>query len=929
MQTHKPNYVLHNVAINFAAQHAPTALKVASIPGGLHAMVCDIYGVDGVDMKTASALIAQRHASDYVTNREALLNVEDVKEAMDFDSIPVPNYQYVPQGVSRDAWYGLHVEKCAKLVEAMDIATRGNWPTIVRELKVAHDFLAEDAYDYFCAKSQKIAKDMSEDLDSVGPEVKVAFMGTVTNAASNFFSNPTVRDAGHKLLTGAALGTGVGLTAAPLISHFAGNAAEQAMQNAKRRALETAAGTAGIAVGANQINNILNRITKQASCSSEHKESMSVSEVVDKLDGKGMAKKKEVEDKKEAAFAKLAMAMYLEQNVDNKKPHADAFRQQFKVAAIHSLHDLMSLSGNTVDLNAYGFKIAYDEDFAHNVGGVAGGLAGGLAGYGLGGVGAGLVGGVAGALGGARAGSGLPRTLDSGDAAGTAAALGRGALTGVGTFAGAGLLAPHAANLGGAIGGPMGRGIGGLLGLLGGGYLGHQLGNAAGDYVLPEKQASETQEDYRGSTTGALAGGALGALAGASRGYIPITATLGALGGAYGLPALLGSDQEGESSLANRAGRAALTGGGAVAGGLGGGFLGTRLGQSIARGGGPNSARWLGGLLGMALGGDIGGHSGRALANHLLPGNKQAAFDEEAAGTGANIGTVLGGLAMAHLNRGDPVGMLTAAIAGGIGGRVAGRDVGGNMDDGAARAVGRGALTGLGGLLGAQAGFTGGSWLGHILNASRYGLSPGSVLGGIVGAGLGAYGGGRLGSGVGDWALSKQAAVDEEFEPLSAFNPVAYRKRRRERAIQSLDGQPLLSHGQTWGGVAGATAGALAQNSNPMQKRFMQYLTQLSSGGHVPGAAGRLGLTAALPIALTSAGIGLGGGAETGDWGHAGKSVAGSLLGAGAGGVLGGTIGHGLTLGSKNPFTRMVAPALAAALGSAAGAYGGHRVATS
>ena len=466
----------YNVVHNFALAQAPAAMRVASRPGGFNKLASVMCGVREIDLPVAAALLSNYKGSLVQQTKNAAASFNELCEIVGNPDVPstikVATHLDIPQGVDATAWNLVNVEKCGKLCEAAAIAQQGNWPKLASALIKKHDEIAIRTYDFFSAKVAYDQEARSFQVKEAG-----ATANALWDAAKSVYANPGVRDIGKKLLGGAAVGTGLGLTAVPLAMHYGGNKAEELMDSARNKALQTAAGTAGIAVGANQLDNLLSRFTrgKEAGCASHTDNGRGVpattSDLSNKLTGKGQ--------KKTAAFMKLAMATLFEQLVDSKKDHNDALRNHFKIAAIHGLHELMIHTGNVLSAT----KVAGDDtpDSKVTLGTGLGTLGGYGAGHGLGY----LLGKIPGGSANARAAAGVATLLGSTLAGGhigkgiEGGNIGEEALRGLG-HAGA---AAGGLGLGAGLGHLANKMLGGrygtllpLLGAIGGSLTGHSVG---------------------------------------------------------------------------------------------------------------------------------------------------------------------------------------------------------------------------------------------------------------------------------------------------------------------------------------------------------------------------------------------------------------------------------------------------------------------
>ena len=103
---------------------------------------------------------------------------------------------------------------------------------------------------------------------------------SMADAATGAFNRgkQIFNDRKGQLATGALVGTGATVPAVVGGKHLINEAEESAQrttEDARNKALQTAAGTTALAVGGNQINNLLNQGTKQASVNGVNKDLMS------------------------------------------------------------------------------------------------------------------------------------------------------------------------------------------------------------------------------------------------------------------------------------------------------------------------------------------------------------------------------------------------------------------------------------------------------------------------------------------------------------------------------------------------------------------------------------------------------------------------------------------------------------------------------
>lgn len=226
---------------------SPTAMKVAA-HGRLDMLAAGVYGLDSVTEDEVVPLMALRQKLAKNRTKEAMLNVYDLVEGMGGQPVKLAAYQQFPQGVMPEAWNFVRVEKAAKLFEIADLQMRAGQKKQAAASISAGEKLAERAFDWFKHRAE---------LD---PE-KTAGVGQVVGDA---IDSPATREYAKKVLgtlgLGAAGGAGLAAGAMPIVSSYS----DDMMDEARNKALQTAAGTAGVALGANQLNNLLNRYTKES-----------------------------------------------------------------------------------------------------------------------------------------------------------------------------------------------------------------------------------------------------------------------------------------------------------------------------------------------------------------------------------------------------------------------------------------------------------------------------------------------------------------------------------------------------------------------------------------------------------------------------------------------------------------------------------------
>lgn len=305
---------VEELCLNIVRKEAPTAMKLAS-EGRLHEVMAAVYGVKEVNLDTAGEILGSCAKLASRELQEQLENIQDIARVLPAKVAERSAALYCPPGISQDTWNLMRVEKCACLLDMIETAQSGGLPKEAAVLMDAHDELVDRTYTYFQAKS-------------AAPTVaNPKLWETIRSIASRVYGSPMVRDAGKKVLGGGLLGAGMAAGAYPIVSGMTANAMDQA----RDRALQTALGTAGIAVGANQLNNILNQYTVPPHMKRASDESAEISD--DKLQGL-------CED-----FAKLAMSFLFESLVDDSHPKAAEFRRNMKVSAVCSFADMTEKVG--------------------------------------------------------------------------------------------------------------------------------------------------------------------------------------------------------------------------------------------------------------------------------------------------------------------------------------------------------------------------------------------------------------------------------------------------------------------------------------------------------------------------------------------------------------------------------------------------------
>jgi hypothetical protein len=219
----------------------------------LHKLAGALYGVSEIDEATAGVLSA---TSMKVARDHTLDAFDSLKTVMQSLKTPVKvaRYKMTPKGLLPEAFNFTKVHKCAAMVELADVLIKVGEYKRAASMLNAHDKIACEAFDWFKEYGSKTA---------------------FIQKAKDFFNNQAVRDysadALKKFGLGAAGTAGVAAVATPVAKHLINSSVDkgveatgQIMDKAKSTAVNTALGTAGVAVGANQLNNLLNRLTQKS-----------------------------------------------------------------------------------------------------------------------------------------------------------------------------------------------------------------------------------------------------------------------------------------------------------------------------------------------------------------------------------------------------------------------------------------------------------------------------------------------------------------------------------------------------------------------------------------------------------------------------------------------------------------------------------------
>jgi len=237
-------------------QVSPLAVKVAS-RGGLHRLVASMYGFENMTEKEASYIIANRFANERNNIKTAMNDASDAVAVISGNT-KIAAHLWHPEGITPEAWNFMRVEKVGKLLDIAEIANAlGNAKLASAAIK-EHDRLAVMAFDYFNDYSKKLASDLEN--------TKIASKAEATKGLlKTMWEHPTVQEYAPTAIKGLLGGTTAALGAGAVMKHYGNDMIDHAADKAKSTALETALGTAGVALGANQLDNLMSRATKQSS----------------------------------------------------------------------------------------------------------------------------------------------------------------------------------------------------------------------------------------------------------------------------------------------------------------------------------------------------------------------------------------------------------------------------------------------------------------------------------------------------------------------------------------------------------------------------------------------------------------------------------------------------------------------------------------
>lgn len=322
-------------------QTSPQAFKLASL-GYLNKLVGSLHGFDGISPKEATIILGSRFQTERGRVKEAFENIEDCLSVLPKgEKIKVAEHAWAPEGIMPEAWNVMRVEKVAILSDIAEAADKLGDTKLAQDVLREHDRLATLAFDYFSDYGSKLASRLNATLQEQGTEVGEKIATGVLNKSSDMakkvFSSETLKEYGSNALkailggagtaaTGVLGGAGAALGAAPIISHYAKGTADDMMNNARDKALQTAAGTAGVMVGANQLNNLLGRITTAADkgCGG------------DKYMDKGMPGEDKEDDREAHPIEKMAFHFLIDLVSEDTE-----VRRQNKIACVYAIHEFI------------------------------------------------------------------------------------------------------------------------------------------------------------------------------------------------------------------------------------------------------------------------------------------------------------------------------------------------------------------------------------------------------------------------------------------------------------------------------------------------------------------------------------------------------------------------------------------------------------